>query len=332
MMSRKISRIERALDALEPLEASCTLCPRECRVDRRQDKTGICRSGSRAALSSALLHFGEEPVLSGLHDRAESDPVEETSRRGSGTIFFTGCNLKCLFCQNYQISWLGQGREVSDAELAEIMLELQRRGAYNINLVSPTHFLTPILRALRIACGRGLKIPLVYNTNGYEKAEIIEKLAGIIDIYLPDLKYRSSRVSLRYSAAEDYFLHAGPAAQEMFLQQPDLILDGDGIARQGLIIRHLILPGHADDSLAVLDWIAQKLPTTTALSLMSQYRPCHLAPEDIRRPLSAEEYRLVVAGARRLGFENLFIQPESFRPDEHLLPDFDLPDPFRWKK
>jgi putative pyruvate formate lyase activating enzyme len=332
MMSRKISRIEWALEALEPLEASCTLCPRECRIDRRRSKAGICRSGSRAAFSSALLHYGEEPVLSGLQDCAEGDTGGEGSGRGSGTIFFTGCNLKCLFCQNYQISWLGQGREVSDAELAELMLELQRRGAYNINFVSPTHLLTPILRALRIACGRGLKIPLVYNSNGYEKAEVVEKLAGIIDIYLPDLKYRSSRISRRYSDAGDYFRHAGPAVQEMFLQQPDLVLDGDGLARQGLIIRHLILPGHADDSLAVLDWIARKLPLTTALSLMSQYRPCHLAPEDLQRPLSAEEYRLVVAGAKRLGFENLFIQPEAFRPGEHLVPDFDLSEPFRWKK
>jgi len=331
-MNRRIARIERALEALEPLEAACTLCPRECRVDRRREKTGICRSGMRAAVSSALLHFGEEPALSGSQDGPGPGFGEEARRRGSGTIFFTGCNLKCLFCQNYQISWLGRGKELGNEELADRMIDLQARGAYNINLVSPTHVLVPILKALRIAYGRGLRIPLVYNSNGYEKAEIVEKLAGIVDVFLPDLKYRSSRVSRRYSAAADYFRQAGPAIQEMFLQQPDLVLDEAGVARRGLIIRHLILPGHTDDSLAVLEWIAQALPVTTALSLMSQYRPCYLAPEDIRRSLSNEEYRRVVDGARRLGFENCFIQPELFLPDEHLVPDFDRPEPFRWKK
>ena len=331
-MNRRIARIERALEALEPLEAACTLCPRECRVDRRRVKTGICRSGTRAAVSSALLHFGEEPVLSGPQDDLGFGIGEENRRRGSGTIFFAGCNLKCLFCQNYQISWLGQGSELGDEELADRMIDLQARGAYNINLVSPTHVLVPILKALRIAYGRGLRIPLVYNSNGYEKAEVVVRLAGIVDIYLPDLKYRSSRVSRRYSAAVDYFRQAGPAIQEMYLQQPDLVLDEAGVARQGLIIRHLILPGHTDDSLAVLEWIAHALPVTTALSLMSQYRPCYLAPEDIRRSLSNEEYRRVVDGAKRLGFENCFIQPELFLPDEHLVPDFDRPEPFRWKK
>ena len=331
-MNARISRIERALEALEPLEEDCTLCPRECRVDRKRGKTGICRSGTRASVSSALLHFGEEPVLSGPPDGTGRDREGEKRRRGSGTIFFAGCNLKCLFCQNYQISWLGHGQELGDSELADRMIELQDKGAHNINLVSPTHVLVPILKALRIAFERGLSIPLVYNSNGYEKAAVVEKLAGIIDVYLPDLKYRSSRVSRRYSAAEDYFRQAGPAVQEMFLQQPDLILDESGIARQGLIIRHLILPGHTDDSLAVLDWIARALPAATALSLMSQYRACYLAPAELQRSLSGEEYRRVVEEAKRLGFENCFIQPELFRPDEHLVPDFDRPEPFRWKK
>jgi putative pyruvate formate lyase activating enzyme len=331
-MNKKISRIERALEILEPLETCCTLCPRECRVDRRRTKSGICQSGSRAGVSSALLHYGEEPVLSGCQDGSADDAEDRKKRRGSGTIFFTGCNLKCLFCQNYQISWLGQGQETNDADLAGFMLGLQDKGAANINLVSPTHVITPILKALKIACGRGLAIPLVYNSNGYEKTEVIEKLAGIVDIYLPDLKYHSPNVAKRYSAAEDYFRFAGPAVQEMFIQQPDLVLDGDGLARQGLIIRHLVLPGRTGDSLAILDWIARKLPLSTALSLMSQYRPCYRAPADLRRSVTADEYRTVVAAARRLGFENLFIQSEFFGPDEHLLPDFDRPEPFRWKK
>jgi putative pyruvate formate lyase activating enzyme len=329
--SKKVARIERALEALEPFETDCILCPRECRVDRRKVKAGVCQSGSEAAVSCALLHYGEEPVLSGLRDCAADDHGEGRNRRGSGTIFFTGCNLKCLFCQNYQISWLAQGRTVSHEELAAFMLGLQRQGAYNINLVSPTHLVVPILKALKIAYAEGLAIPLVYNSNGYEKIDVVEKLAGIIDIYLPDLKYRSPRVSKKYSGAADYFDRASLAIQEMFVQQPDLILDENDVARQGLIIRHLILPGQTEDSLAVLDWIAGNFPRSISLSLMSQYRPCFRAPEDIQRPLSADEYQTVVLKAKKLGFENLFIQPEVFRTEDHLVPDFNRPEPFRWK-
>ncbi|MGA2586361.1 MAG: radical SAM protein [Candidatus Aminicenantales bacterium] len=331
-MNKKIARIERALDALEPLEANCTLCPRACRVDRRKDRSGICQSGSAAGVSAALLHYGEEPVLSGHHDCAAEAKPGGGRPRGSGTVFFTGCNLKCLFCQNYQISWHAQGPIVDDKELAALMLGLQDQGAYNINLVSPTHLILPILRALKIACSKGLAIPLVYNSNGYEKIEVVEKLAGIVDIYLPDLKYFSSRVSQKYSGAGDYFENAGLAIQEMFVQQPELVLDEQDTARRGLIIRHLILPGQTDDSLAILDWIAKNLPLTISLSLMSQYRPSFRAPDDIRRPLSGEEYRAVVSRARQLGFENLFLQPELFGPDDHLVPDFNRAEPFRWKK
>ncbi len=327
-MPDKISRIERALEALAPHEASCSLCPRDCRVDRRTSPTGTCRSGVWAGVSTGLLHFGEEPILSGASGKSAEG---RGPGRGSGTIFFTGCNLKCLFCQNFQISWEGRGRTLTDEKLAELMLDLQARGAYNINLVSPTHIILPILRALRIAVPGGLKIPIVYNSNGYDKIDVLEHLAGIIDIYLPDLKYHAPAISKRYSGAADYFAHASVAVQEMFVQRPDLVLDEDDIARKGLIIRHLILPGQIEDSMSILNWIARTLPPGTAVSLMSQFHPCYKAPDELRRPLAPEEYRTVLDGARGLGLSTLFVQPEVFRPGEHLVPDFERPEPFRWR-
>jgi putative pyruvate formate lyase activating enzyme len=250
---------------------------------------------------------------------------------GSGTIFFSGCNLKCLFCQNYQLSWLNKGNPVSDLELAGMMLDLQGQGALNINLVSPTHVVLPILRALRIACARGLSIPLVYNSNGYDSLAVIGRLDGIIDVYLPDIKYLSPDISKKYSGAADYFENAGPAVREMSLQKPVLELDGNGVARKGLIIRHLVLPGCIEDSLSVLRWIKTSLSPFIGLSLMSQYHPCYKAPGEIRRPLAEVEYREVTSLALELGFENLFIQPEPFAPGDHLVPDFDKKEPFRWK-
>ena len=327
-MPDKISRIERAIEALAPHEADCSLCPRNCRVDRRKSAAGTCQSGVRAGVSSGLLHYGEEPVLSGTPGK-----VAEGRRpgRGSGTIFFTGCNLKCLFCQNFQISWEARGEILTDEKLAGLMLGLQAQGAYNINLVSPTHVIVPILRALLLAAARGLTIPIVYNSNGYENIDALEHLAGIVDVYLPDLKYHGASISKRYSGAADYFARASVAVQEMFVQQPYLDIDEDDIARKGLIIRHLVLPGQVADSMSILDWIARTLPPNTAVSLMSQFHPCYKAPDELCRPLAPEEYRTVVDGARGLGLSNLFIQPELFRPDEHLVPDFDRPEPFRWR-
>jgi len=332
-MERKIARIDNALAQLSAHETCCTLCPRECRINRYEGETGVCQSGVRASISRALMHYGEEPVLSGSRITTPGSAARQSAAppRGSGTIFFTGCNLKCLFCQNYQLSWLRQGRAVSDQELASIMLDLEKSGAYNINLVSPSHLIIPILRALKIACARGLGIPLVYNSNGYEKVDVIEKLAGIIDVYLPDLKYYSPDVSAKFSGAPDYFAYARLSVQEMFCQQPALMLDELEIAQKGLIIRHLILPGQTADSLAILDWLARQLPQSVPLSLMSQYHPCFHAPAEIQRPLAAEEYDAVLAKAKELGFESLFIQPEGFEPDEHLVPDFSRPDPFKWR-
>jgi putative pyruvate formate lyase activating enzyme len=328
---QKIRKIEAALAGLRRHESCCRLCPRDCGADRSRGQAGFCRAGPEAAVSHALLHFGEEPVLSGHRDSAGSRNNKPSRRSGSGTIFFAGCNLKCSFCQNYQLSWLGRGRAVRDAELARMMLELQTGGALNINLVSPTHLLLPILRALRIAYDQGLRLPVVYNSGGYERADVLACLDGIVDIYLPDLKYLSCPVSAKLSGAPDYFEHAGPAIKEMFLQRPVLLLNNLGIAREGLIIRHLVLPGQTQDSLAILDWLARELSTVVSLSLMSQFRPCFKTPPELNRQLHEQEYQRVLARAEKLGFENVFIQPAAFPSGEHLVPDFDLEAPFNWR-
>lgn len=329
--ARKIEKIEKALARLAGHEVDCRLCPRECGVNRACGELGFCESGRLAAVSHALLHYGEEPVLSGCRDEACGGASRRARRSGSGTVFFSGCSLKCCFCQNYQLSWLRRGREVGDEELAAMILDLQEKGALNINLVSPTHHLLAVLRALRIALERGLSLPVVANSSGYEKAPVLAHLEGIIDIYLPDLKYASAELAARYSGAGDYFRSAGGAVREMFFQRPLLILDEADVAEQGLIIRHLVLPGQVENSLAVLDWISRELGTSVALSLMSQYRPCFRAPHELQRPLRPDEYAGVLARAQELGFEYLFVQPQTFATDDHLVPDFDLAEPFDWR-
>jgi len=327
----KLNRIQQALDALSFHETECRLCPRECGANRQNGEKGFCQTGNQASVSHALLHYGEEPVLSGLPGQAGKTTGNSSHPAGSGTIFFSGCNLKCLFCQNYQLSWLNQGTPVTDEELALMMLELQEKKALNINLVSPSHMILPILRALKIAIRKGLTIPIVYNSNAYEKAEVIRCLEGIIDIYLPDFKYFSPEVSSRYSAAPDYFLHASQAILEMYCQQPALRISKRNTALEGLIVRHLILPGETADSLAVLEWIAHDLSPYACLSLMSQYHPCHQAQQEIQRNISPQEYSMVIDKAEELGFLTLFLQPEPFSGEEHLIPDFNLKSPFKWK-
>ncbi len=328
----KLQRLKSALADLEGHEQACRLCPRRCAVDRREGKTGFCRTGSLASVSHVLRHFGEEPVLSGPSPRGRADTESPQGRRGSGTVFFAGCNLKCLFCQNHQISWRDSGAEIEDSALAQAMLDLQAQGAANINLVSPTHVLIPILRALCLALLGGLRLPIVYNSHGYESAAVLRRLEGIIDIYLPDLKYSSRCVSERLSRAADYYPAACAALIEMFCQQPVLETDHRGMAQRGLIVRHLILPGHTDDSLVILDWLRRRLAPSIGLSLMSQYSPCFLAPEGLRRPITPREYQRVLNHALDLGFENLFLQPEPFQPGENLIPDFSRDEPFVWHK
>lgn len=327
---QKIKKIDAALAKLAEHEAHCRLCPRECGVNRTKGEKGFCQSGNEAAVSHALLHYGEEPVLSGCEDCIESGPNRTKRRSGSGTIFFAGCNLKCSFCQNYQLSWLCQGKAASDKDLARMMLDLEAKEALNINLVSPSHLLLPILRALRIAYDQGLNLPVVYNANGYEKADVIMNLDEIIDIYLPDFKYFSPEVAGKFSGTPDYSKHARQAIKEMSIQKPILVLDKTGIAREGLIIRHLVLPGQIRDSVAILRWLAKELSTDICLSLMSQYHPCFNAPKELQRQLRPEEYHEVTAKAEDLGFKNVFIQPEAFDPEDRLVPNFNLDTPFQW--
>lgn len=331
----KIGRIDRALEKLGPGETACALCPRACGTDRTRGEAGVCRTGRTARVSHALLHFGEEPVLSGprpIAPDAAAEGPRGPGRAGSGTIFFSGCNLRCLFCQNYQLSWLNEGRPAGDDELAAMMLDLRAQGALNVNLVSPSHVVLPVLRALRIALRSGLDLPIVWNSNGFDGLEAVAALDGIVDVYLPDLKYVSAALSDRLSGAADYFARAAEVIREMAAQQPVLRLDADGIAQGGLIVRHLVLPGHVDDTLAVLAWLKKNVSPFIGLSLMSQYHPCHRAPADLQRTLTREEYAAAAAAALETGIEHLYLQPEPFEPEEHLLPDFRRAKPFRWRR
>jgi putative pyruvate formate lyase activating enzyme len=278
----------------------CRLCPRQCAAERESDQPGLCLALKDAKIAAHNLHGGEEPPISGT--------------RGSGTVFFSGCTLKCLFCQNYPLSQLFHGEFYSISQLADIFLSLQKRGAHNINLVSPTPYLHHLLAALETASGQGLNIPLVYNTSGYERVEVIAQLRGIVDIYLPDFKYGPTedcrQLGVRLSAVGDYCENAFTAISEMYRQTGPLSLDGQGIAMHGTIIRHLIIPGQTANSLAVLREIAASPFRDAHLSLMSQYFPAHRAlgcpPFD--RRLRPDEYQLVRDEALRLGLENGWFQ------------------------
>ncbi len=278
----------------------CGLCPRQCGTERAQGRPGICHASGKAKIASHNLHFGEEPPISGI--------------RGSGTVFFSGCTLKCLFCQNYPISQLVHGEFFSSEQLAGIFLSLQKRGAHNINLVSPTPYLYHIVSALEIASAKGLHIPLVYNTSGYERVEMVARLEGIVDIYLPDLKYGPSdgsrRLALELSGVQNYIEHAVPAIAEMFRQSGPLRMDEQGVAVRGTVVRHLIIPGHMENSLEVLRTIAASGFKDAWLSLMSQYFPAHRAPDrpPFDRRLRPDEYRLVRDEALNLGLENGWFQ------------------------
>ena len=286
----------------------CRACPFECGIDRSV-KLGVCRASDRFEISLAQLHHWEEPPISGT--------------RGSGTIFFSHCNLRCRFCQNYEISQLGQGREVTPDRLLAIMLELEQQGAHNINLVSPTHYSNQLLPVLELARAK-LKVPIVWNSNGYEKAETIARFEGLVQIYLPDLKYHSDELARACSSAPDYFRFASTAITEMKRQVGRNRYDEHGVIEKGLIIRHLVLPGHADDSKQLLEWIHDDLGPRTSVSLMAQYYPVHRAAElpDMNRRLSTEEYEDVRRRFDELGFEEGFAQEPSSASRDYT-PDFD---------
>ena len=284
------------LDFFSENFSPCCLCPRQCRSERLQGRPGVCHNVDRVRIASHSLHFGEEPPVSG--------------RRGSGTIFFSGCTLKCLFCQNWPISQLANGKFCSVTQLAEMFLYLQKNGAHNINWVSPTPHLHHAVQALFLASQKGLAIPVVYNTSGYERVEVIRQLDGLVDIYMPDLKYHDDDLACRLSGVRDYVANAMASIAEMFAQTGELKIDQDGVAQRGTIIRHLIIPGEVRNSLAVLQAISQSSFKKSFLSLMSQYFPAHRAVDDpaLCRRLSPEEYRQVRDYALELGFEDGWFQ------------------------
>jgi len=278
---------QRAQAAEEMLRA-CRVCPRRCGSDRLAGELGACRVGAQPMVSSFGPHFGEEAPLVG--------------RGGSGTVFFTGCNLRCLFCQNYEISQLMQGQAVSAETLAAMMLQLQERGCHNVNLVSPTHQVPAILAALLIAAERGLRLPLVYNTGGYDALETLGLLEGVVDIYMPDCKYADNQVALRLSGVMDYWDRNREAVAEMHRQVGDLVCDERGIAQRGLLVRHLVLPQGLAGTAEVMRFLASLSPRVY-VNVMAQYRPCHRAREfpELDRPITQEEYRQAMAAAREAG-------------------------------
>ncbi|MBW6466258.1 MAG: radical SAM protein [Brevefilum sp.] len=282
-------RIQAAYARLE----SCDICPLRCGVNRLQGDLGVCKTGVLAQVSSYGPHPGEERPLSGW--------------RGSGTIFFARCNLRCAYCQNADISQLSSGQEVSPAELAGLMLELQGKGCHNINLVSPSHVLPQILAALELAAQGGLTLPLVYNTGGYDSLETLTLLDGVVDIYMPDMKYDDAEVALKYSKVRDYPQVNQAAVLEMQRQVGDLMLDEDGIARRGLLVRHLVLPGGLAGSDSVFKFLAEEVSKNVYLNIMAQYRPAFNAWDypELNRRIRSEEYRAAIALAKRYGLMRL---------------------------
>lgn len=288
---------------------SCTICPHNCKINRNNGQIGRCRIGDKVKIALASVHNYEEPCISG--------------KNGSGTIFFSNCNLSCTYCQNYKISQLGKGYELSVEELANIMLKQQEKGVNNINLVTPTMYVYQIIEAIKIARKRGLKIPIIYNTNGYENVKTIQDLNGYVDIYLPDLKYYSNEISKKYSKIDNYFKYATEAIKEMYKQVGSPIFDENGIIKKGLIIRHLVLPNHLQNSKHILKWIKENMPEDTYVSVMAQYFPTYKAKEDnlINRKLNKKEYREIEEFLYTLNLENGYMQ-ELGEHEEEYVPNF----------
>lgn len=283
-------RIEKLFQNLK----NCQICPRKCRVNRIKEKNGFCQLGALPVVSAHHLHFGEESVLVGVH--------------GSGTIFFTSCNLACLYCQNYEISQLRIGQEVSYEKLAQMMLDLQNRGCHNINLVSPTSQVPAILKALSIAIEKDLKLPLVYNTNAYDSVEILKLLDGIIDIYMPDAKYSDNKLALKYSNAPGYFETMKSAIKEMHRQVGDLIINEEGIAVKGLLVRHLVLPNNIAGTKEIIEFLAKEISKNTFLNVMDQYYPYFRTEEfpELNRPITSKEYTEAIELAKKAGLKRLY--------------------------
>ena len=302
-------KLDERIHALEDLLTHCSLCPWECKVNRTQGERGVCQAGADLTVAKTLPHFGEEPVLTG--------------KNGSGTIFFTYCHLRCQFCQNYQISQQHLGYTTNPERLADTMISLQEKGCHNINLVSPTHFLPMIIKALKVALSKSFTLPLVYNSNGYERTDVLKLLDGIIDIYLPDAKYGDDRRAYELSRAKHYTRYNISTLKEMYQQVGPLHLNENGIAERGLIIRHLVLPHGLSGTEEVLKMIKEHIGTKVHISLMGQYFPTYRAHkrENINRKLTREEYRKCLKLLDKYGFENGWCQdPEDIQ--EEFAPDF----------
>ena len=286
--------------------ADCALCPRNCHVNRIADKTKTCRTGRYAVVSSYFAHFGEEHCLRGTH--------------GSGTIFFSWCNLRCVFCQNYEISWLGEGRTVKPPELAEMMLVLQAQGCHNINFVTPEHVVPQILEALLLAVDGGLQLPLVYNTSAYDSLDSLALMDGVVDIYMPDFKFWDPEKARLYAKAPDYPEAARRAIREMYRQVGSLVADEQGVALRGVLLRHLVMPGDAAGTTDVMQWVARELGPETYVNVMAQYRPsCRVTSKEypeINRTITASEFEQAKHAFYSAGLHRL--DPDSAAPFEVL--------------
>ncbi len=291
----------------------CNICPRECGVDRTRGQMGVCGTNDKIRLARAALHMWEEPCISGV--------------QGSGTVFFTGCALKCIYCQNHKIASGNIGKEVTSERLTEIFLELQEQGAANINLVTPSHYVTEIIPALARAKLKGLTIPIVYNCSGYEKTAALQKLAGYIDIYLTDFKYMDPQLAGAYSAAPDYPEIARKALAEMVIQTGKVVFDPNGIMKKGVLVRHLLLPGSVKNARCIIQYLHETYGSQIYLSIMNQYTPV-LSPElgktppQLTRPVTSREYNKLLSYCFDLGIENAFIQ-EGPTAQESFIPPFD---------
>ncbi len=294
----KIALLEERVPAALTLLDDCAICPRECHVNRNAGSLkGICGVDARLKVSSANLHFGEEPPISGM--------------RGSGTIFLSGCNLKCVYCQNYPISQYRNGEITSFDDVAKMMLDLEKRGAHNINFVTPSHYVPELMAVMLMACKAGLSIPIVYNSSGYDKVETLQLLDGIVEIYMPDMRYSQPEMARCYSAAQNYPESNRAAIKEMYRQVGDLEIDDEGIAVQGLLVRHLVLPENIAGSEEIFRFLANEISPDTFVSLMSQYFPAHKAVsmEKVNRRILPQEYQKALDVFERAGLGNGFIQP-----------------------
>ena len=285
---------------------SCTLCPHKCMVNREDGKLGRCKSSKNVKIALYSIHNYEEPCISG--------------KNGSGTIFFSNCNLNCVFCQNYEISQLGRGKEISTSELADIFLEQQKRNAENINLVTPTSYVTQIVEAIDIARKRGLNLPIIYNTNGYEDVQTLKELKGYIDIYMPDFKYAENSLAKKLSNVDNYFEIATQAIKEMYKQVGIPSINNRGVMTKGILIRHLVLPGYIENSKKVLKWISKELPNDIYISVMAQYFPTYKAKQydKINRKLTNDEWQQILDYIEELNIQNGYVQELGEHEEEYV--------------